>query len=107
MANIASLVRRAIGTDVPVTINAYDGSSAGPPDLVRTIDPGGLKPLPPPPEESRLHGVRHSKARDASAIAHHYDVSNEFYRLVLGPSMTYSCAVWSDDTPTVDEAQLN
>ena len=38
------------------------------------------------------------KARDASAIAHHYDVSNDFYRMVLGPSMTYSCAVW----PTAD-----
>ncbi len=57
-----------------------------------------LRPLPPPPEEARLRGRRHSKARDASAIAHHYDVSNEFYRIVLGPSMTYSCGVW----PTID-----
>ena len=31
-------------------------------------------------------------ARDAAAIAHHYDVANDFYELVLGPSMTYSCA---------------
>ena len=45
----------------------------------------GLKPLPPPPEEARLRGRRHSKGRDAAAIAHHYDVSNEFYELVLGP----------------------
>ena len=36
--------------------------------------------------------------RDAAAIAHHYDVSNDFYRMVLGPSLTYSCAVWHDDT---------
>ena len=28
------------------------------------------------------------------AIAHHYDVSNRFYELVLGPSLTYSCAVF-------------
>jgi len=48
----------------------------------------GLRPLPPPPEEARLHGRRHSRERDAAAIAHHYDVSNEFYRIVLGPSMT-------------------
>ena len=47
-------------------------------------------------EEARLHGRRHSKARDAAAISHHYDVSNAFYRLVLGPSMTYSCAVFHD-----------
>jgi cyclopropane-fatty-acyl-phospholipid synthase len=48
--------------------------------------------VPPPPEEVRLRGRLHSKARDAAAIAHHYDVSNDFYRLVLGPTMTYSCA---------------
>jgi cyclopropane-fatty-acyl-phospholipid synthase len=46
----------------------------------------------PPPEEARQSGRRHSRSRDSEAITHHYDVSNEFYRLVLGPSMTYSCA---------------
>lgn len=51
----------------------------------------GLPPSPPA-EEARLGGLRHSKSRDARAIAHHYDVGNEFYELVLGSSMTYSCA---------------
>ena len=55
------------------------------------------RPLPPPPEEARLHGGRHSVRRDAAAIEHHYDVGNDFYRLVLGPSMTYSCARFVDD----------
>lgn len=63
------------------------------------------KPLPPPPEEARLSGRRHSKARDAAAIAHHYDVSNEFYRLILGETMTYSCAYFAGDDATLDEAQ--
>jgi cyclopropane-fatty-acyl-phospholipid synthase len=63
-------------------------------EIARTLGPSRLRPLPRPPEEVRLHGLRHSKARDAKAIAHHYDVSNDFYRIVLGPSMTYSCAVW-------------
>jgi cyclopropane-fatty-acyl-phospholipid synthase len=67
----------------------------------------GVKPLPPPPEEARLHGRRHSRERDAAAIAHHYDVSNAFYEMVLGPSLTYSCAVWHDDTTTLEEAQAN
>ena len=50
-------------------------------------------PLPPPAEEHVPRpGMRHSKARDARAISHHYDVGNDFYRLVLGPAMTYSCA---------------
>ena len=60
---------------------------------------GVLGPPPAPPaEEARLVGHRHSKRRDADAIAHHYDVGNDFYRLVLGPSMAYSCAYWAGDT---------
>jgi cyclopropane-fatty-acyl-phospholipid synthase len=65
----------------------------------------GLGPLPVPHEEARLRGVRHSKQRDAAAIAHHYDVSNAFYAIVLGPSMTYSCAVWERDEATLEQAQ--
>ena len=61
------------------------------------------RPLPPPPQEARLHGGRHSVRRDAEAIGHHYDVGNDFYRLVLGPSMTYSCARFVDaDTDLMD-----
>ena len=71
----------------------------------RTIGLRDLKPLPPPPEEARLRGRRHSKARDAAAIAHHYDVGNDFYRLVLGPTMTYSCAVFERPDATLEEAQ--
>jgi cyclopropane-fatty-acyl-phospholipid synthase len=48
-------------------------------------------PPKPPAEEARLVGRRHSKNRDAHAISHHYDLGNEFYRIVLGDSMTYSC----------------
>ena len=44
------------------------------------------RPLPAPKEEARLGGRLHSKSRDAAAISHHYDVSNDFYRLVLGPT---------------------
>jgi cyclopropane-fatty-acyl-phospholipid synthase len=63
------------------------------------------RPLPPPPEEARLHGGRHSLRRDAAAIGHHYDVGNDFYRLVLGPSMTYSCARFVDDDTDLTTAQ--
>ncbi len=67
---------------------------------------GGLRHRPvPPPEEVRLHGRRHSTSRDAAAIAHHYDVSGDFYRLFLGPTMTYSCAVWDDPSAGLDAAQ--
>lgn len=62
-------------------------------------------PPPPPPEEVRQRGQRHSRARDAAAVSHHYDLSNDFYRIVLGPSMTYSCAVWSGPECTLEAAQ--
>lgn len=73
--------------------------------LLRHVGPSALRRMPPPPEESALRGRRHSKARDADSISHHYDVSNDFYRLFLGPTMTYSCAVFDGvDTP-LDAAQ--
>ncbi len=74
-------------------------------DALRLVGPNGLRRLPPPPEEAHLHGRRHSKERDAAAIAHHYDVSNEFYHFVLGPSMTYSCAVFATPTTSLEDAQ--
>jgi cyclopropane-fatty-acyl-phospholipid synthase len=62
-------------------------------------------PPPPPPEEALPRGIRHSISRDKEAISHHYDVGNDFYRLVLGPSMTYSCARFVSDDATLEEAQ--
>ncbi len=63
-------------------------------------------PLPPPPEEVRLHGRRHSPTRDARAVSHHYDVGNRFFELLLGPSLTYSCAYWTKpEDGTLEEAQ--
>jgi cyclopropane-fatty-acyl-phospholipid synthase len=62
-------------------------------------------PLPAPAEECRPTGRLHSPSRDAKVISHHYDVGNEFYRLVLGPSMTYSCARFVTEETTLEEAQ--
>src|SRR5215475_8826136 len=45
------------------------------------------------------------RRRDASAIAHHYDVSNTFYEWVLGPSMAYTCACYPDEDATLEQAQ--
>ena len=66
-------------------------------------------PPRPPAEESKLIGRRHSRRRDAEAIAHHYEVGNDFYRVVLGPSMTYSCAYWEREPGpgyTLEDAQI-
>ncbi len=79
--------------------------------LVRALRPGHLVPPPPPPQEALprwrrvLEGARHSPERDADAIHHHYDVSNRFYELVLGPSMTYTCACYPTPEASLEEAQ--
>ena len=172
------LVDSAIGTDLPVRIDCWDGSSIGPTDadvvvrfrtrralrrlvwapnelgfarayvsgdveiegdlldgltrLNALADPergpgvsvgkdtrvavaravvrlGALGPPPrPPAEEIRLSGRRHAKSRDARAVTHHYDVGNDFYELVLGPSMVYSCAYFEQEPSaayTLEDAQ--
>jgi cyclopropane-fatty-acyl-phospholipid synthase len=65
-----------------------------------------LRPPPRPPQEVRLRGRRHSRIRDAAAIAHHYDVSNRFYEWVLGPSMTYTCALYQTRDASLEQAQF-
>jgi cyclopropane-fatty-acyl-phospholipid synthase len=63
------------------------------------------RPLPPPPEEAAPRGRLHSRSRDAQAVQHHYDVSNDFYAMVLGPAMTYSCARFAPGVETLEAAQ--
>jgi len=58
------------------------------------------------------HRIRHvlawnSKRGARKNIAAHYDLGNEFYRLWLDPTMTYSSAVFSDPHQTLEQAQLN
>jgi cyclopropane-fatty-acyl-phospholipid synthase len=62
-------------------------------------------PLAPPPEEVRLLGRHHGRRRDRAAVSHHYDLSNDFYRLLLGPSMTYSCARFLAPDDSLETAQ--
>ncbi len=164
---LANLLSDLLGGDLPLAIEAYDGSRAGPSDartkvvfrspdafsriitrpgelgvarayvagdvdvegdifalfeliegrpnlnldpallgkLAMAVGPSAVKFLAPPPEEARLKGTRHTRSRDSDAIVHHYDVSNAFYRMVLGPTMTYSCAVWSSPDDDLDDAQ--
>jgi cyclopropane-fatty-acyl-phospholipid synthase len=91
--------------------------SVGLPERIQLFrDLGGPKVLyprlAPPPQEVQdtsklLAGLRHSKGRDAQAISHHYDVSNQFYEWVLGPSMAYTCACYPTADATLEEAQAN
>jgi cyclopropane-fatty-acyl-phospholipid synthase len=74
--------------------------------LLGAVRAAGLtRPPARPKAELRPSGRRHSKERDARAVRHHYDVSNEFFALFLDESMTYSCAVFSRGAETLEEAQ--
>ncbi len=78
-------------------------------EVLRDLGPGVLRPVEPPPQEfgarRLVYGLKHSRRRDAVAVAHHYDVSNQFYEWVLGPSMAYTCAVYPHENATLEEAQ--
>jgi len=98
-----SLLTRAAVADLSVTERSA---------VLRALGPRVLRPLAPPLEErpGRLvRGLRvaraHTRRRDAEAISHHYDVSNEFYARLLGPSMAYTCAVYPRPDATLEEAQ--
>ena len=73
---------------------------------VRIVGPAILKKPPVPSTEAPRHrrGL-HSLARDKAAIRHHYDVSNAFYELILGPTMVYSCAYFAEPGESLEAAQ--
>lgn len=76
---------------------------------LRTAFDLGVVGLPPEPpaSQARLRGRLHTKSRDRSAIEHHYNLSNDFYSLILDPHMAYSCGYWTstDAGYTVEDAQ--
>lgn len=86
--------------ELPKVLRAVRGSG------VRLTELPDLPDLETPSELRKLaHGIRHGRRRDAEAIRHHYDVSNRFYEMLLGPSMTYTCAVYPRADATLEEAQ--
>lgn len=77
------------------------------PEIIAATHRLGAIGRPPsrPAEEAVPSGIRHSLRRDREAISHHYDVGNDFYELVLGPAMTYSCARFTTPETTLEAAQ--
>jgi cyclopropane-fatty-acyl-phospholipid synthase len=64
----------------------------------------GRRP-PVPASQATLSGELHSKNRDRAAIAHHYDLSNDFYSLILDETMAYSSAYFTTVDQPIAEAQ--
>ncbi|MGO9902732.1 MAG: class I SAM-dependent methyltransferase [Solirubrobacteraceae bacterium] len=99
--------------DIDAVLELLDGYRAPPLDARAkarlagaAVRAGALRSIPrAPAAELRPRGRRHSRGRDRRAIAHHYDVSNDFFRLLLGESMTYSCAIFSRGALTLEQAQ--
>lgn len=85
---------------IPVDGLAKLATAVGPKVVVRPDLPAEEAP----PRYRR--GLLHSLTRDKSAIHHHYDVSNDFYSMILGPTMVYSCAVFTSAESTLEAAQL-
>ncbi|NYF96944.1 SAM-dependent methyltransferase [Janibacter cremeus] len=73
------------------------------PALVSQAKDLGLLSAPPQPpaSQARLRGRVHTLRRDRSAISHHYDLSNDFYALLLEETMAYSCA-WFGEGDDLD-----
>ena len=63
------------------------------------------RPPAPPASQARIRGRLHSKLRDSASISHHYDLSNEFYSLILEPNMAYSSGYHSSPEQPLEEAQ--
>ncbi|MCU1641936.1 MAG: SAM-dependent methyltransferase [Nocardia sp.] len=92
-------ILRALQTAVPDSARLGLGGAVKAAGAARQLGALSHRPKPPPEEAPPPRGWLHTRGRDAAAISHHYDVGNDFYSLVLGPSMTYSCArfVAADD----------
>ncbi len=97
--------------EVIARVSGHDHVGLSPTQRLRAVRTasrlGALGPPPPRPAEevARPRGRLHSRQRDAHSVSHHYDVGNAFYRLVLGPTLVYSCAYWSGADVDLDGAQ--
>jgi cyclopropane-fatty-acyl-phospholipid synthase len=66
-----------------------------------TVWPGDLATVDPDGETERAGAPG---GASASAVQSHYDLSNAFYALWLGPTMMYSSGIWDAPTTTLDQA---
>ena len=91
------------------------GLSGGRPSIValsravRTVMGIGALGRPPaaPASQAKLRGRLHSQLRDRCAISFHYDLSNEFYSLILEAQMAYSSGYHSSPEQPLEEAQFD
>jgi cyclopropane-fatty-acyl-phospholipid synthase len=95
---------RVIGLLDSFKAPAIDGATRLRLSLAAARACGLTRPPRIPAIELRPRGRRHSRERDARAVRHHYDVSNDFFALFLDESMTYSCALFSRELDSLEES---
>lgn len=109
--------RAVLGGDVAIGESWMDGEWTSP-DLVSVVRLA-VRNLPAVENQNRLlHALargfdrlRHlsrdnSIAGSRKNISAHYDLSNDFFRLFLDPSMMYSCAFYETDGDSIERAQF-
>ena len=74
-------------------------------DAFHTIA-GFLSSLYQPNQRRKLRKTLHTRQLDSASIEHHYDVSNDFYRLWLDENMVYSCAYFRSADDSLEQAQI-
>lgn len=58
-----------------------------------------------PAGEAILAGDLHTRERDRAAISHHYNLSNDFYELILDSNLAYSSGYFASPTTDLKTAQ--
>lgn len=91
-------------------VHRHGPRPVGPATALRALRTAGRlgvfgPPPPAPASQAMLSGRLHTRHRDRRAISHHYDLSNEFYELILDPSMAYSCGYHASPDVSLAEAQ--
>jgi len=103
--DLADGFRRAWATAAqqPPVSTGWRGKASAASTAIRL---GAVGPPPKrPASEARLSGRLHTRRRDRAAIAHHYDLSNDFYELLLDDHMAYSSAYYTHDGQSLHDAQ--
>jgi len=74
-------------------------------DVMEGMD-GGLARLASPARRLLHYFNRNTRAVSQRKIAAHYDLGNEFFELILDPTLMYSCAIFLRPDSTLEEAAI-
>jgi len=74
-------------------------------DVLTTVNRAGAR-LMRPRRSLWMWRRRNTRSGSRRNIAAHYDLSNDFFALMLDPTMTYSCGIYDQDQATLQQASI-